>query len=91
MTKQVSSSSLSAVRFPLWKHTIEAALNEPDPKNLLERVHAAETAIYNRLQELVQSAENASHQAERQAIADACKTLLILKRDKLGFPDWETK
>jgi hypothetical protein len=89
MTKQ--SSAHSVLRFPLWQRTIEAALNEPDPKKLLERVYAAETAIYNRLQELAQSAEDASHLAERQAITDACKTLLILKRDKLGFPDWEVK
>lgn len=89
MTKQ--SSSHSALRFPLWQRTIEAALNEADPKKVLERVFAAETAIFHRLQELAQNAEDASDQTERLAIADACKTLWVLKRDRLGFPDWEVK
>jgi hypothetical protein len=74
---------------PLWQRAIQASLNEPDPKKLLERVHAAETAIFNRLQELAQNAEDASQ--ERRAIIDACKTLFVLKRDKLGFPDWQMK
>jgi hypothetical protein len=88
MTKQ--SSLLFTIHFPSWQRALEVAHNEPDPKKLLERVHAAETAIFNRLQELAQNADDASQQAERLAIIDACKTLRVLKRDKLGFPDWET-
>jgi hypothetical protein len=88
MTKQ--SSLPFTIHFPSWQRAIEVALNEPDPKKLLERVYAAETAIFNRLQELAQNAEGgASDQAARQAITEACKTLWVLKRDKLGFPDWE--
>ena len=78
----------SAVRF-LWQHKIEAAVNESDPNKRPERVYDAEAAIFSRLQELAQNWEGAQHQEERQAIADACKTLWILKRDALGFPDWE--
>jgi hypothetical protein len=89
MTKQ--SSLPFTIHFPSWQRALEVALNEPDPKKLLERVHAAETAIFNRLQELAQNADDASQQAERLAIIDTCKTLLVLKRDKLGFPDWEAK
>ena len=59
--------------------------------NLLQRVHTAEVAIFNRLRELAQHPEHASSQAERLAIADACKVLLDLKRDKLGYPDWEVR
>jgi len=33
----------------------------------------------------------ASHNAERQAIEDALASLRVLKRDNLGFPDWEKK
>lgn len=77
----------SAVRF-LWQHTIEAAVNESDPEKRRETVYAAEAAIFGRLQELAPNSEGAQHQEERQAIADACKTLWILKRDALGFPDW---
>jgi hypothetical protein len=76
---------------PSWQLAIEASLNEPDPEKLLERVHAVETAIFDRLQELAQNAEDTSSEAERQAITDALKTLLVLKRDNLGFPNWEMK
>jgi len=31
------------------------------------------------------------HKAERQTIEDAFASLRVLKRDNLGFPDWEKK
>ena len=89
MTQQ--DSSPSNLRYPAWQREYEASLREPDPKKLLECVHAVEAAIFNRLQELAQSSENTDHKAEEQAIAEALKTLRVLKRDKLQFPDWETK
>ena len=78
----------SAIHFQ-WQNTIEAAVNELDPKKRLESVYDAEAAIFSRLQELAPNWEDAQHQEERQAISDACKTLWILKREELGFPDWE--
>jgi hypothetical protein len=54
-------------------------------------VHAVEVAIFNRLQELAQISEGSDHKAEEQAIAEALRTLSVLKRDKLQFPDWETE
>jgi hypothetical protein len=104
MINQQSSSS--ATRFPAWQRAINAALNEADPQKLLEHIHSAETAIYNRLQELADnpnkypkdpgkgpSPGKEAHiepydERERQAIAQALETLRCLKRDKLGFPDW---
>jgi hypothetical protein len=77
-------SRTSAVRF-LWQHTIEAAVNEPDPKKRLERVYAAKAAIFSRFQELAHNWEEAQHQKERQANNHACNTLWILKRDALGL------
>lgn len=68
-----------------WQREIEAAVNEPDAENLLQRVHGAEAAIFNRLQQLAVHAEDASTQAERNAISEALRTLLRLKRDRLGF------
>src|SRR2546425_11815189 len=59
-----------------------------DPETLRERVAAAETAIFNRLQAISQGS---NHTAERQAIEDALASLRVLKRDNLGFPDWEKK
>jgi len=88
MTQQ--DSSPSNLRYPTWQREYEASLCEPDLKKLLERVHSAETAIFNRLQQLAQGSESADHNAEQEAIADALSTLRLLKRDKLNFPDWKT-
>jgi hypothetical protein len=89
MTKPESSPS--NLRYPAWQREYDAALQEADPKKLLELVHAVESAIFNRLQELAQTSENTDHKAEEQAIAEALTTLRVVKRDKLQFPDWETK
>ena len=89
MTQQ--DSSPSSLRYRAWQREYEASLHERDPKKLLERVHAAETAIFNRLQELTKTSENTDQEAEEQAIAEALRTLRVLKRDKLQFPDWETR
>jgi hypothetical protein len=76
------------ILYPAWQHEYQAALLELDPKKLLERVTAAETAIFNRLQAISRSADT---HAERQAIEDALASLRVIKRDNLGFPDWEKK
>ncbi len=80
------SSSSSKILYPEWQHEYFAAIVDLDPQTLFDRVTAAETAIFNRLQAI--SHDPNSH-AERQAIADAVASLRILKRDNLGFPDWE--
>jgi hypothetical protein len=76
------------ILYPEWQAEYQAALLELDPKTLFERVTAAETAIFNRLQAISHSADG---RAERQAIEDALAALRVLKRDTLGFPDWEKK
>lgn len=79
----------SGISFPAWQSEVQAAVNEPEIKKLLERVHAAEVAIFNRLQDLGKDPQSASSQQhEREALNAAMKTLLSLKRDRLGFPDW---
>jgi hypothetical protein len=83
-------SSPSSFRY-LWQREYEAALVELDPKKLLERVHTAEAAIFNRLQEIAQSSDSPDQKAERQAIEDALASLRVLKQEKLAFPDWEKK
>jgi hypothetical protein len=52
------------------------------------RVEVAETAIFKRLQQLSQSSDDF---AERLVIEDALNSLRVLKREELGFPDWEKK
>jgi len=86
MTAAISMSP--KISYPEWQQQYQTALLEPDHEKLLERVAAAETAIYQRLQAISQSSD---YQAERQAIEDAVASLRVLKRDSLGFPDWEKK
>jgi hypothetical protein len=82
-------SSLSPkILYPEWQPAYLAARLELEPKRLFERVTAAETAIFNRLQAI---SHNPDTHAERQAMEDALACLRVLKRDKLGFPDWEKR
>ncbi len=86
------ASPPAEISFPAWQCEVQAAVNEPEAEKLLGRVHAAEMAIFNRLQELAKDSKGpASPNAEREALAKAIKTLLSLKRDRLGFPDWTIK
>jgi len=80
------SSPSSKILYPEWQAEYHAALVELDPKTLFEQIMVAETAISNRLHSISHSSHDA---AERQAIEDALANLRVLKRDSLGFPDWE--
>jgi hypothetical protein len=82
------NSRSSKILYPEWQAEYQAALLELDPKTLFERVTAAETSIFNRLQAMSHTSDG---HAERQAIEDALASLRVLKRDNLGFPDWEKK
>ncbi len=68
--------------YPQWQNEYKTALLEVDREKLAERVEAAETAIFQRLQQISQ---NSVHQAERQAIEDAVAGLRILKEGQSGF------
>jgi len=85
---EAKSPPSSEIRYPEWQPEYQAALLELDTEKLRERVAAAETAIFNRLQAISHSSD--AH-AERQAIEDALASLRVLKRDNLWFPDWEKK
>jgi hypothetical protein len=74
--------------YPKWQACYQAALLELDPEKLPQRVEAAETTIFARLQDLAFSSNS---DAERQAIEDALASLRVLKREILAFPDWEKK
>ena len=76
------------ILYPEWQPEHQAALLELDTEKLRERVAAAETAIFNRLQAISHSSDV---HAERQAIEAALASLRVLKRDNLVFPDWEEK
>jgi hypothetical protein len=87
VTDQNSSTS-HTIKYPYWQREFEAALREGDPESLRQRVDAAEAALFLRLQALVGSAEEHD---ERQAISDAMKTLRAIQREKLGYPEFNTK
>jgi hypothetical protein len=81
-------STFHTMKYPYWQREFEAALREGDSQSLRQRVDAAEAALFVRLQALAESAEG---DEERQAISDAIGTLRAIQRDKLGYPDWDTK
>ena len=90
MSEPVTLSS--SARFPSWQSEVQAAISETDPEKLLLCVHTAEVAIFNRLQELAAGAlKDGAHQDERDSLAEAVEKLRLLKRDRLGFPDWNQK
>ena len=82
MTAAISMSP--KISYPEWQQQYQTALLELDREKLPERVAAAETAIYERLQAISRSSD---YQAERQAIEDALASLRVLKRNSLEFPD----
>ena len=73
--------SAPKILYPKWQNEYQVALLELDRKKLLERVTAAETAIFNRIQAI-----SPEHIAERQAIEDALANLRIIRRENLGLP-----
>jgi hypothetical protein len=75
------------LRYPEWQLEYQDVLLETDSEQLAERVADAETAIFNRLQQLSESQDS---QGERQAIQDAIRALRVIERDRLGFPDWDS-
>jgi predicted DNA-binding protein (UPF0278 family) len=82
------SSPYPKILYPEWQNEFQAAILELDREKLEERVMAAETAIFKRLQAIAQSSD---HSSEREAIEDALSSLRTLKRKELRFPDWEKK
>jgi hypothetical protein len=82
------SSPYPKILYPEWQNEFQAAILELDREKLEERVMAAETAIFKRLQAIAQSSD---HSSEREAIEDALSSLRTLKRNELRFPDWEEK
>ena len=77
-----------SLRYPHWQREFEAVLREGDPQTLRQRMDAAEAALFLRLQALAESAEG---EQERQAISKAIGTLRAIQREKLGYPEWNTK
>jgi hypothetical protein len=60
-----------------WYKVYAAAVVEPDRKQLIERVDAAQAAIHGRLRDLQHDSD---HHEERQLMGDAQRALEFLRR-----------
>jgi hypothetical protein len=78
----VDDAPSNHTRFPAWEKPYQDALKESDPQKRSEKVTAAETAIFQRLRALVNSADGNS---EAIAIQDALDALFNLKNEKLHW------
>ena len=72
---------IESLPYPRWQKPYQEALIEIDNDKLKERVAAAESAIFNRLQAMSPNRDTLN---ERQAIEDALASLRYLKRETLG-------
>ena len=74
------------LKFPEWQTPLQEVLLEFDREKLPEKIRNVESLILERLQQLALG--NNGHD-EKDSLHDALIILRIVKRDKLGFPDWE--
>jgi hypothetical protein len=68
-------------KYPRWQLPLEAAILEFDPMRLREKLHKAELAISDRLEEV---ATESNSQDEQRALANAVSTVRILV-NRLAF------
>jgi hypothetical protein len=76
----------SELKYPEWQAPLQEVILEFDREKLWGKVQKVETLIFERLQQLSQGNDG---RTEREAINDALPILQVIKRDKLGFPDWK--
>jgi hypothetical protein len=69
-----------------WQAVLRDLKQETDPEKLSEKLQQVEGLILDRLQELYRKNDSGE---EHEALQEALSTLRIVKRDKLGFPDWQ--
>ncbi|HXN17063.1 MAG TPA: hypothetical protein VN875_01915 [Candidatus Binatus sp.] len=74
---------MSDFQYPSWQKPLQDAISEPHLQKLAEKVAIAETAIFQRMQELVTS-PGGNH--ESAAIREACKELLKIQTQRLKWP-----
>ncbi len=74
---------MSDFQYPWWQIPLRDAINEADLQKLPEKLSIAETAIFQRMQELVTSPDG-NHESE--AIREACKQLLKIQTQRLKWP-----
>jgi hypothetical protein len=69
-----------------WGQPLMELMLEAEPKKRGEHLQRVESLIFDRLQQPVQGGDGGAQWA---AVGDALAILRAIKREKLGFPDWE--
>lgn len=72
--------------YPEWQGPLKEAVLETDLVKLSEKALTVETLILERLRELQQS--NDGH-GERAAIDHGLSILRRIRRERLGYPEWQ--
>jgi hypothetical protein len=78
--------SSEETKYQGWQTALEEMRAETDPEKLSEKLQKVESLIQERLQDLYRKGDGTE---EHEALKEALFTLRIIKRDKLGFPDWQ--
>jgi hypothetical protein len=74
------------LKFSEWQAPVQELLLEFDRERLVEKVAKVEALIFERLQRPVKTDDD---RAERESVKQAVFILRMIKRDRLGFPDWK--
>jgi hypothetical protein len=74
------------LKFPGWQAPLQEVILESDCEKLAEKIEKVEMLLFERTQYLRQGNDG---QAEQMAINDALSLLRTIKRDRLGWPDWQ--
>lgn len=77
--------SAEETKYQGWQAALQEIKLETDPEKLPEKLQKVEGLIQERLQDLYRKGNGSK---EQEALKEALFTLRIIKRDKLGFPDW---
>jgi len=78
--------SSEETKYQEWQTALEEIRAETDPEELSEKLQRVESLIQERLQDLYPKGDGTE---EHKALKEALFTLRVIKRDKLGFPDWQ--
>jgi hypothetical protein len=71
-----------------WRELYAVTVLQTEPAQMQFLMQETEAAIFDRLQELERDSNGAG---ERREIADALSALLVLKKERLGWPDLESR
>jgi hypothetical protein len=74
------------LQFPEWQRPLQDVILEFDRERMLKKIQDVEGLIFDRLRQIPVTNDG---RVEHDALNDALSVLRILKRERLGFPDWQ--